>query len=188
MIKPHDPRWFSTTCPPFAYDARAICPTWERIIHQNLDGDGELVALVQEFFGYTLTPSTDLHAFLLCFGDGGTGKSATMGALRALLGDANVSSVPLERLGERFALWGMYGKLANVAAEIGEVDKVSEGVLKSLTSGDLMEFERKYKDSVAAIPTARLAFATNTFEIRRSLWRALAADAHCPIQSGGPGI
>lgn len=174
---PHSPRWFSTVCLPFDYDPAATCPTWEVILNRNLDDDAELIAVVQEFFGYCLATGTDLHAFFLAYGDGGTGKSATMGALRAMLGDANVSSVPLERLGDRFGLWDTYGKLANIAAEIGEVDRVAEGVLKSLTSGDLMQFERKFKDPVSAIPTAKLAFATNTLprfvDHSEGLWRRM---------------
>src|SRR5205807_310610 len=53
------------------------------------------------------------------------------------------------------------GKLANICAEVGELDKAAEGYLKAYTSGDAMQFERKYESSFSAMPTARLVLATN---------------------------
>jgi len=88
-----------------------------------------------------------------------------------------VSHVPLEKFGDAFALWATYGKLANLVAEIGDVDKFAEERLKAFTSGDPMQFERKYRDSVSAIPTAKLIFATNVLPTIRDksdgLWRRM---------------
>ncbi|MBA3315134.1 MAG: hypothetical protein H0T47_17830 [Planctomycetaceae bacterium] len=118
-----------------------------------------------------------MQKFLLGYGDGATGKSSTNAGIHAILGRENVSAVPLERFGDRFALYGMHGKLANIASEIGAIDKAAEGHLKALTSGDLFEFERKHKDPFYAVPTARLIFATNNlprFSDRSGgLWRRM---------------
>jgi phage/plasmid-associated DNA primase len=53
------------------------------------------------------------------------------------------------------------GKLANVSAEIGELDKTAEGTLKAFVSGDRMTFEFKGKDPFTALPTAKLLLSTN---------------------------
>lgn len=176
-LRPHSPRWFSTTCLPFEFDADATCPIWEGIITTNLNNDPELIQIVQEFFGLCLVFDTDFQVFLFLFGNGGTGKSATLGALEALLGSENVSNVPLERVGKDFALIGMYGKLANVVSEIGETDKVAESTLKSLVSGDMMEFQRKNLTSIFAQSTARMVFASNVLPKFRDktdgLWRRM---------------
>jgi P4 family phage/plasmid primase-like protien len=62
-------------------------------------------------------------------------------------------------------------------AEIGEIDKVSEGVLKSFTSGDRMLFEQKHKDPYSAVPTARLVLVTNNLprftDRSAGLWRRM---------------
>ena len=54
------------------------------------------------------------------------------------------------------------GKLANIASEVGELDKAAEGFLKSFTSGDTMQFDRKYKAPFHAVPTARAGPMSNT--------------------------
>ena len=176
-LRPHSPLWFAETCLPYPFDPTADCPLWRQVLDGNTGGDYQMQAVLQEFAGYLLTPDTDEQKFLMLHGEGKTGKSSALAALIALLGRENVSSVALERFGERFALAGMMGKLANVAAEIGEVDKVAEGHLKSLTSGDQMEFERKYLDSTFAVPTARLVFSTNNLprftDRSGGLWRRM---------------
>jgi P4 family phage/plasmid primase-like protien len=72
-----------------------------------------------------------------------------------------VSTVPLELFGDKFRLVGTLGKLANIVAEVGEIDKVAEGLLKAFVTGDPLEFERKFKPAFTARPTARLILATN---------------------------
>lgn len=106
-------------------------------------------------------------------GDGGTPKvpfaggrrrerkSVMCSVLTAVLGEGNVSHTPLEAFGLRFSLMPTLGKLANIASEVGELDRVAEGFLKSFTSGDRMQFERKFKEPIEAIPTAKLVLATN---------------------------
>src|SRR5262249_46504199 len=69
------------------------------------------------------------------------------------------------------------GKLANIASEVGEIDKAAEGTLKAFTSGDRMMFDRKGIAPVEATPTARLVLATNNrprFTDRSGgLWRRM---------------
>lgn len=176
-LQPHTPRWFSPVCLPYAWDATAQCPRWLRGLDLMFGGDHERIALLQEWFGYCLLPTTDLQRFLMLTGEGHNGKSVLCAALTALLGSANVSHVALESFDDRFSLSGTIGKLANIAAEVGELDKTAEGKLKMFTSGDLMTFDRKGIAAVTALPTARLVLATNNrprFCDRTSgLWRRL---------------
>src|SRR5262249_22303426 len=150
VLRPHSPAWFSPVCLPYAHDPAADCPGWKNALGRSLGGDAERVALVQEWFGYCLLPDTSLQKFMMAYGEGENGKSVLCAALTALLGEANVANVPLERFGERFALTQTLGKLANVASEVGELDRAAEGTLKSFTGGDRMMFDRKGKDPVEA--------------------------------------
>jgi P4 family phage/plasmid primase-like protien len=110
-------------------------------------------------------------------GEGANGKSVACAVLTAYLGRENVSHTPLESFGQRFSLIRTLGKLANIASEVGDLDKVAEGNLKAFTSGDRMQFERKFKEPVEALPTARLVLATNNrprFSDRSGgLWRRM---------------
>lgn len=160
-LLPHSPRWFSPICLPYPFNPKADCPTWKRVIERNMGGDEERIGLLQEWAGLLLLPDTSYQKFMLLVGEGSNGKSVYCALLIALLGQRNVSAVPLESFGMRFQLNATLGKLANIAAEVGDLDKVAEGFLKSFTSGDTLQFERKHKDPFEALPTARLVLATN---------------------------
>jgi P4 family phage/plasmid primase-like protien len=94
-------------------------------------------------------------------GEGSNGKSVACEVITALLGGDNVSTEPLELFGDKFRLVNTLGKLANITAEVGELDKMAEGYLKAFVVGDPMTFEQKFKQPFTARPTARLMLATN---------------------------
>lgn len=177
VLLPHTPRWFSLTCLPYPFDVDADCPRWQAFLNRNLEADQERINLLQEWFGYCLTANTSRQKFMVFEGEGSNGKSVACAALEALLGSENCSHVPLEVFGERFQLTPTIGKLANIASEVGELDRAAEGTLKSFTSGDSMQFDRKHKSPIQALPTARLVLATNNrprFTDRSGgLWRRM---------------
>jgi P4 family phage/plasmid primase-like protien len=186
-LLPHTPLWFSPVCFPYNLDPGAKCPKWEAFLRRNfaladpdaavrVSGTGK-VALLQQFAGYLLLPDVTRQRFLLMQGEGANGKSVICAVFRAMLGEGNVSSVPLEFFGEKFHLSETLGKLANVVAEVGELDKVAEGQLKAFTSGDPILFEQKFKAPFTARPTARLVLATNNVpafsDKTDGLWRRM---------------
>ncbi|MEW4490239.1 phage/plasmid primase, P4 family [Thalassoglobus sp. JC818] len=174
---PHTPEFFSPIVMPYPYDPEAECPAWFEFLAHNLDGDARRIELLQEWFGYCLIPGNERQKFLILYGEGGTGKSTALAALRGLLGEENVSSVPLEQFGSRFSLIQTVGKLANIAADTGEIDKTAEGYLKSFTSGDKMQFEQKMKPVFSAVPTAKMILATNNLprftDRTAGIWRRI---------------
>lgn len=161
-LRPGSPELFSPVCLPMGYDPGAACPTWLRFLDRNLECDADRIALLQEWFGYCLTYDTSFAKFLVMEGEGANGKSVACAALTALLGERNVSHVRLEDFDGEFTVQHMVGKLANVVAEVGEIDKTAEGRLKGLTAGDRTTLNRKNKPLVDVEPTARLVFATNS--------------------------
>lgn len=157
----HTPRWFSTVCLPYQFDINAKCPRWDDFLSHNLEGDQERINLLQEWAGYMLLPDTGQQSFLVLEGEGANGKSVFMAAIEAMLGEDNCSHVPLELFGDRFSRTQTLGKLANLAPDVGELDKPAEGHLKSFTSGEKMFFDRKNLSGLEAYPTARLMIACN---------------------------
>lgn len=158
----HSPHWFSSVCLPYQFDAAAECPRWDAFLQKNLEGDEERIALLQEWAGYLLVADTGQQRFLALEGEGSNGKSVFLAGIQAMIGVENVSHVNLELFHQRFALTQTLGKLANICADVGEIDKLAEGHLKSFTSGDAMFFDRKNRDGVTGIPTARLMISFNT--------------------------
>ncbi|MDR3605811.1 MAG: phage/plasmid primase, P4 family [Oligoflexia bacterium] len=178
FLVPHTPDFFSTSCLPFDFDPEATCPTWIKVLKRVLP-DRDLRRLLQEWFGYNLTFDTQHHKFVLFVGEGANGKSVVCTVLRSLLGRENFSAVGLEQFDptRTFSLTAMVGRLANIVEEIGETDKVAEGVLKDLSAGGVMTVERKHKDAFEMKATARLTFATNVLPRFRdrtgALWRRM---------------
>ncbi len=160
-IEPHSPLWFSPVCLPYDYRQDADCPRWRAVLGRCLEGDGERIALLQEWAGYLLTPDTSLQKFMLLYGPGGNGKGVVCAVLTALLGAENVSAVALDDFGNDFTFAQTFGRLANISTEIGNPEKVAEGRLKAVVSGDALTLNRKHKDVLSVRPTARLMFATN---------------------------
>jgi putative DNA primase/helicase len=172
----HSPNWFSPVRLDYTFDRAAKCPTLLAFLNHNLEGVQSAKAqMLQRFAGYLLHSNISLQRFLLMLGEGSNGKSVVCAILEAMLGETNCSSVALEAFGDKFALKTTLGKLANITAEVGELDRVAEGQLKAFVSGDLMQFEQKFKSPFSARPTARLVLSTNNMPEFRDktdgLWR-----------------
>jgi putative DNA primase/helicase len=177
VLLPHSPRWFSTVRLPYAFDPQAKCPKWDAFLERNLELDPERIKLLQEWAGYLLLPDTGQQKFLVMEGEGANGKSVYCAAIAAMLGTENCEHIPLELFGDRFAKTQTIGKLVNICADVGEIDKVAEGFLKSFVSGDTVFFDRKGIKGVNCAPTARLMIACNNrpkFSDRSSgIWRRM---------------
>jgi P4 family phage/plasmid primase-like protien len=177
FLLPHSPNWFSQFQLQYKFDWDSKCPMWLEYLHYSMEGDQERVDLLQEWAGYLLTTTNYLQRFLVLEGKGGNGKTVYFAAMRAMLGNENVSSVALEKFGGRFDLATTLGRAANISGDVGEIDSVCEGTLKQFTGGDAMTFDRKNKEPLEAIPTAKLMMAWNLrprFKDRSSgVWRRM---------------
>jgi putative DNA primase/helicase len=179
----HDPRCFSTVMLPYEYDPLTTCPLWEQTLAEILpceQGYDNRVLLLQEFMGLTLFPNQMRHEkFLIMVGHGANGKSTVLRVWERMLGSQNVSHVPLDALGSEFRLYDMMGKLANIASDMKRMDKMEEGRLKELVSGEPLQVNRKFKAPVTMVPTARLIFATNELppinDRSDGIWRRMIA-------------
>ena len=114
------PNWFSAVRLPYDYDSASVCPRWAVFLDRVLEGDAERIRLLQEWFGYLLTPDTSLQRFLVLEGEGANGKSIIVEVVEAMVGYANVSHVPIEVFDERFQLTMTVDKLVNIAPEAND--------------------------------------------------------------------
>ena len=176
-LNAHTPEVFATYKLPYIFDPLAQCPKWLDFLDYVLMGDDDLIKILQEFCGYLFTWHTGFHKFLILYGEAGTGKSTITKVFTAALGHENVSHVPLEMFGERFGLYPTIGKLANIVSEVGELDSVAEAQLKAFVGGDAMTFDRKNRDPLEIVPTARLVLATNNkprfIDKSEGVWRRM---------------
>ena len=77
------------------------------------------------------------------------------------MGTENVASVSIHDLAQnRFSLIGLKDKLINISSEIGSRDLEME-LIKKLSGGDFVTADRKYKDPLSFVNTARLIINAN---------------------------
>jgi P4 family phage/plasmid primase-like protien len=82
--------------------------------------------------------------------------------IKRLLGHQNVAGESLHRLLEtRFATAELYGKLANIDADLSKEALKNTGILKKLTGGDYIPAEKKFLSPFKFINHAKLLFSAN---------------------------
>jgi P4 family phage/plasmid primase-like protien len=158
----HSPAYFTLTKLPYDYDPDAGCPRWREFLLDVMEGDAERIKLLQQWAGYLLSSDVKQQKFLLIAGDGQNGKTVFATILEKMVGEDNVSHVPLSQFCNQFTLSPTLGKVLNSTSESSHgLDEVAETTLKSYTSGDRMSFQRKYKEPIHARPTAKIMISTN---------------------------
>jgi hypothetical protein len=66
-----------------------------------------------------------------------------------------------------FALFGLFGKLANLVGDHGCIELGDEGLLKMLTGIDAVKFERKREDAFNEVNRARLVSVQHHSNVHR---------------------
>lgn len=162
-LYPHDREYYATYMFPVRYgpDEVPICTRWLQFLQETIQTP-EVIAQVQEFFGYCLTSSTAFEKCLLCLGPGADGKSTLLKVLRALVGPRNCASVNIEDLDDQFQRSSLYGKLLNISTEVGSKAMESK-IFKAIVSGDSIQAAFKHENSFEFEPACKMAFAANRF-------------------------
>jgi putative DNA primase/helicase len=159
-LKPHTPDYFSTVQIMANYNVDAKCPLFLKFLHEVLDK--EEIYMVQEILGYLLIPINKAQKSFVFVGAGNAGKSTLLSvAQEVLLGSQNVSNVPWQALADRFKTAELFGKLANIFADLPSKSIDDNGLFKSITGEDYITVEKKNKSPFSFKPYARLLFSCN---------------------------
>jgi len=159
-LKPHTPKFFCTIRIPLSYDPQADCPRIKQFLKEILRYED--VPIIEELFGYCLIPDYTIQKAFLLLGDGSNGKSTLLELLKNFLGKDNCANISLQDIeNRRFAVADLFGKLANIHADIPSTKMEHVGLFKMLTGGDTIGAEKKFKDRFSFNNNARLIFSTN---------------------------
>jgi len=162
-LSEHTPEYYSTIQMNVSYDPKADCPLFKKFLSDSMGGDMEQVALLQEMLGYFLIPINSAQKCFVIVGAAGAGKSVLLRVLNELLlGKENVSNVSWQSLNERFKTAELFGKLANIFADLPTKNIDDNGVFKALVGEDYLTVEKKNKNPFSFQSTARLLFSCNT--------------------------
>jgi len=159
----HNPDYCSTVQLNVTYDKDAKCPRFLQFLKESMGGDMEQVALIQEMLGYFLIPVNSAQKCFVIVGVGGAGKSVLLRVLNdILLGKKNVSNVSWQALNERFKTAELFGKLANIFADLPTKYIDDNGIFKALVGEDYLTVEKKNKNPFSFQSCARLLFSCNS--------------------------
>lgn len=120
---------------------KSDCPIWLDFLHDATGGDIELVRLLQQLAGYSLTGDIREHALFFIYGPGGNGKSVYLNTITRILGD--YAQTAAMATFEKQANNGIPADLAMLngarlvtASETEEGKPWAEARIKQMTGGD----------------------------------------------------
>ena len=159
---PHNPAYRATVQIPHSFDPDAqtegqALEAWLRFAIP--DGDDREMLL--EYAGLCLTRDVRQQKFLILQGVGGSGKSTLIRLIERMIGSENIANISLSELTQRFAAYGLMGKLLNSCADLEVAALEDTSVLKKLLGEDSLRVEPKGKDAISIRSMARLIFSTN---------------------------
>lgn len=185
-LVPNNPQYYNLNYLPYEYKAKSKCDLWDKYLVETTCGDYALEELLQMFAGYCLMKhDQQKQKFLICYGETRTGKGVFSGILSRLLGNDNVSAVPLARFAEPHFLAGTYGKMLNICDETDKhLEKQIESQLKTYTGGGKVTFKEIYKGPRDEYPTAKIIVTTNHLpafkDTSDAMWRRILI---CPFNN-----
>ena len=173
-LKPHTPYCYSVTRIPIVYNPEAAYKFDNQGVANLTEAAREIqrfitaivpldcIDLIYEMAGYCLYTDTNYERNFMLIGEGANGKSTLLKLIKAMLGKENTAAIPLQELDQnRFKRAEIFGKLANLFADISASEIKSSSYLKMIASGDEMDGERKNKDPFFFTPHSKLIFSAN---------------------------
>ena len=154
-LVPHDPEVLSTIQLQFDYDPlRTDKPVFDKFMNDLFTReDGEIdrdsMKILQEFCGLAISNIYVYRAkkaLFLCSIRGNTGKSVLMNLIQKIMGEENVTSVPIQHMNEntgRFTMGTALGKRLIINGDQTESDIADSSYFKQLTGGDRTKMEMK---------------------------------------------
>lgn len=145
----------------FEYNAYAKAPKFEAFLTDIFDGDKEKIDFILKMMCYFLIKDYSYQKVFVFFGKGRNGKGVLSKIIIELLGENNVSGLPMHTLiKSNTAPYTLKDKLLNVSSELSTKD-AEVGMIKSLSGNDTITSDRKFKDWVSFTNTAKLLIMSN---------------------------
>jgi putative DNA primase/helicase len=161
----HTPDYFTLNSAPFNYEPEREYERWTAVTlqWQPLDSTASALQILQDWMGYLFVPYNPHKKFLINTGPGNDGKSVYSAICKHIIGERNCSAIGLEAFDPKmtFGLEPMIGKMLNQIGDANMVDKVAEGVLKTLTGNDAQTFGRKFLPAITEVWAGKIMINAN---------------------------
>ena len=143
------------------WDPSAYCDTADEFFKTATCGDAVTEQLLYEAIGYSMLKTNQLAKAFMLVGEGRNGKSTYLDIIKAILGKANYASLSLKDMSNTFRVSQLKDKLASLAGDISAQPISDSDLLKSISAGEDITIEQKYKDSYTSSLYSTLFYACN---------------------------
>jgi len=168
-----DPRHLNTAAITGRLDSKDEPREFLKWLDWFCQGDAETVKVIQELFGYALTPHFLQPYVVFLYGAGRNGKTTLIRVLREVVGKRNAVAVQMQDISnqtvELFA-----ESLINVVSESDMTKKPQYDLIKQLCDGDPITCNPKYRVPRTIYPVARQWFCVNSLPLAADVtyaWR-----------------
>lgn len=124
-------------------------------------GNKDIEQLLYEAIGYAMLKTNELQKAFIAVGSGRNGKSTYLDLIKNVLGSDNTASISFKDLSNTFRASMLENKLASLAGDISNQPIQDSDLVKSITSGEEITIEQKYKAAQSKALFSTLFFACN---------------------------
>lgn len=160
------PGFFTTCAVDYQFDqTKPDCPRWKQFLAELWRDDPQSIELLQDFFGYCLTPDTSQQKILMVIGPKRSGKGTIARVLRSVVGEGNVCGPTLASLQTNFGLWPLLGKTVAIISDARLSGRSDQAViterLLSISGEDAQTVDRKNLEPVTTKLLTRFVIISN---------------------------
>lgn len=164
-LLPHSRDLFMLNSLKYDYDANAGCEEWLAMLDRIWPGDHDTKTMLQEWFGYCLVIDSRFDAFAEFIGKSRAGKGVITSILIKMIGEHNLASPVIEGIIKDSILDNLSKKRIAIIPEANAIHPAIKhrvlDNLKSITSGDPIEFDRKFKSAATGTAWAKITISCN---------------------------
>jgi putative DNA primase/helicase len=143
-----------------SYDPEADGAAFQEFLNETFSPED--IPLAEEILGDVLYRSYWHKKGVMLLGPGDNGKSVFFYVEGSMLGTENIATRSLQDIDQdRFAKADLFGKFANIHADLPSTSLKKTGTFKMLTGGDRINAERKYQQPFTFVNCAKLHFSAN---------------------------
>ena len=173
-LTPFSPDKIFFTKIPVEYNPDSKCEKIDKFLSDILSKP-EDKNVFYEMGGFSLMKEYTFEKAFMLVGDGRNGKGKCLQLLKRTVGVENCSSVPLSSLSpESFQISELFGKMVNLAGDIGRTDLKDTSMFKGLTGRDPVNGKRKFLRDINFENYAKMIFACNelpmVYDMSKGFW------------------
>ena len=152
----------NTICIPHIYNKDVkYSPRIDEFMKQICGGNPIKMTFLYQIAGYCLLKKNLFERFVICKGQGGTGKSTYLNLIKLMVGSENCSSIRLQDFDKDYQLASTVGKLVNLDDDVDNRALEYTGRFKSVISGNVISVRQIYREVIQFVPFSTCLFSCN---------------------------